>query len=161
MGADKSVRVELRGVRELNRAFKQVDLALPKELRKEFRAVAQLIRDRAAGKAGRPGRVLKVRAGQSGAGIAFPAGGTWNRSSAHDPNDFWPWWDFGGSTGRGHQPGAGGSGAIKREWTGGAGGRFLYPTIGESKGEIGAAADDAIEHVVKRAGFDTKGRADA
>lgn len=142
--ADKSVRVEIRGGRELARAFKQLETGLDKELRLAFKEIARFVANRAASKVerltGRAAASLKPRATSSGAGIAF--GGS---AAEH-----YPWLDFGGRVGRNR--------SIVREIV--PGGRYVYPTIGESKEEIGQMADDAIRTVAKRADFETRGSAD-
>lgn len=138
------------------RAFKQLDTELPKELRREFKAIAEMVAGRIRGKVprrtGAAASSVTTRAGSTGAGIAF--GGS--------KAPYFPWLDFGGSVGRGHRPGSAWSGAIRREWEGipRGSGRYVYPTIAESKGDIGAAADEAIRRVARRADFDTKGSAD-
>ncbi len=140
--------VQVRGIPELVRAFKAVDSELPKELRKRFKAVADHVvgvaQQRMPFVSGTAARSLKPRATQKGAGIAFPGGGP---GSATDKAAYYPWLDFGGTTGRGHSIKRG---RIKE-------GRYLYPAIGESKRYIGDATDDAIEETVKDARFTTTG----
>jgi hypothetical protein len=150
--------VTVRGIGEVVRAFREVDRDLPKELQKRFKAVATHVvgvaQRRMPYSTGTAARSLRPRATQKGAGIAFPAGG---RDSATDKAGYYPWLDFGGTTGRGHQ-GSGHDtfgGAIKRERI--TGGRYLYPAIGESKEYIREATDDAIEDTAKDAGFTTTG----
>jgi hypothetical protein len=142
--ADRSVRVELRGAKDLNRAFKRLETGLEKELRAAFREIARTVAGRAAAKVPRLSGVaagsIKPRASQTGAGIAF--GG----SSA----EYYPWLDFGGRVGRGK--------SVYRDLV--VGGRYVYPTIAESKDDIGRMADEAIRDVAKKADFETKGSAD-
>lgn len=142
--ADKSVRVEIRGGRELARAFKRLETGLDKELRAGFREIARTVAGRAASKVprltGRAAGSIKPRASQAGAGIAF--GG----SSA----EYYPWLDFGGRVGRGK--------SLYRDLA--TGGRYVYPTIAESKDDIGRMADDVIREVARKADFETKGSAD-
>lgn len=147
--ADKSVRVEVRGLAELNRAFRQVESDLPNELKGAFRAIAEDVAQEASGKvphrSGRAAGSIKPRAGAKGAAIAF--GG----SSA----PYFPWLNFGGSTGRGHVPGTGGSGAIKRPLV--KPDRYVYSTITDRQEKTRDAVDKAITSVAHGAGFETRG----
>lgn len=151
-------RVNVRGIREVVGAFRQIDRDLPKELQKKFKAVADHVVGVAQQKmpfvSGEAARSLRPRATQRGAGIAFPAGGTpWQGVKA----DYYPWLDFGGTTGKGHVSNGhnGFGGSVKRARV--KGGRYLYPAIGESKEFIRDHVDDAIEDVAKHAGFTTTG----
>lgn len=148
-------RVEVRGLRDLSRAFKQVDADLPKELRDEMKAIADHVvgvaQQRMPFRTGTAARSLKPRATQRGAGIAFPGGGDRGKAA------YYPWLDFGGTTGRGHVSNGhnGYGGSITRQRI--AGGRYLYPAIAESKGYIAEAVDDAVVKVAKGAGFEVRG----
>ena len=120
--ADNEVRIEVTGVRELNSAFRSFDKTLNKKLRDGFLDIATEIVDDVRSKIPDKLRTaVKARATQKSAGIAF------NGGESTDPQAWYPWWDFGGSTGRGHQVGVADSGAVKREIV--KGGRFIYPTI--------------------------------
>ena len=102
---------------------------------------------------GEAAKSLKPRATQRGAGIAFPQGGApWRGEKA----DYYPWLDFGGSTGRGHVANGhnGYGGSIVRPIV--KGGRYLYPAIAESKDFIESNMNAAIEFVAKKAGFETR-----
>lgn len=144
MAADKSVRVELRGVKELNRAFRQLETGMDVELRLAFKAIAQQVATRVAAKVprltGTAAGSVKPRASGGSAGVA--AGGA--------RAEYYPWLDFGGRVGR--------SKGNYRELV--VGGRYLYPTIGESKEDIGRMADEAIQIVARKADFETRGSAD-
>ncbi len=140
--------VNVRGVRELAGAFRQIDSTLPKELQKGFKGVADHVvgvaQQRMPFITGTAARSLRPRATQKSAGIAFPGGGPGSRD---DKAGYYPWLDFGGTTGRGH--------GISRKRV--EGGRYLYPAIGESKEYIREAVDDVIEGTAKHAGFTTTG----
>lgn len=85
------------------------------------------------------------------AGISYPAGGTpWEG----EPADYYPWLDFGGSTGRGHEDRVGGSGSIQRPVV--AGGRYLYPAIAESMHFVTEFGTSAIVKVAQRNGFEVR-----
>ncbi len=149
--------LRVRGLSEVTRAFRQVDKSLNKELVRGFKDVARHVVDVARRKMefgpGEAMSSIKPRATQKGAGIARPEGGRpWKGEKA----DYYPWLEWGGSTGRGHKDRVGGSGAIQRPFVG-HDGRYLYPAIGESKEFIRQAVDEDVERVVKRAGFTTTG----
>ena len=145
------VKVEVRGIRELSRAFKAVDAELPKRLKARFLAIAETVASSARGnvphRTGRAAASIKAKASARGAGIAF--GGT---AAPH-----YPWLDFGGSVGKGHFPGKRWSGSVTREWWGkpGGDGRYIYPAIDSHKQEITDAAEKAIADVARDAGLET------
>lgn len=146
--ADSSVRVEVRGLRELQGAFKAVDSDIPKSLRIAMKAIADHVVGEAQQKmpfiSGEAAHSLKPRATQRGAGIAYPGGGP---GSGKDKGAYYPWLDFGGRTGRKR--------SITREVI--KGGRFLYPAIAESKQYIEDHVNEAVEDAAKRAGFEVRG----
>jgi hypothetical protein len=133
--------IRVRGLKELQGAFRTIDGELPKELRVEFKAIAMSVAEKAARDVprltGAAARSIKPRATQKGFGLA--AGG--------DKAPHYPWLDFGGRVGRNR--------SIARPVI--AGGRYLYPTIAENREEIGEATDAAIKRAVARAGFDQEG----
>ena len=139
MSVETSVKIS--GLRELARAFKQIDADLPKELRDEFRKVGEHVAGVARTKTptltGRAAGSIKVRA--STRGVSLAVGGT--------RAPYFQWLDYGGRVGRKR--------SIVRPFV--KGGRIVYPAIAESNDEIRKGADAAIEKVAKRAGFTTKG----
>ena len=147
------VKVEVRGIRELAAAFKKIDAELAAQLKTRFLALAQHVVGKAQAKmefgSGPAAGSVKARGSTRGASIAF--GG----SAA----PYYPWLDFGGSVGKGHQPGKAFSGSVKRTWLGNPAGegRYVYPAISESKPETIAAIDAAIKSAAEGAGFETKG----
>lgn len=145
--ADKSVRIELRGILELQRAFKQVDKDLPDELKAEFLKVARDVANEAMSKvpsrSGRAAASIKPKASKRGASIAF--GG--------NAAPYFPWLNFGGTTGRGHGPGGGG--AIARDRV--TPDRYIYSTIEAKRDETRQAVDHALEKVIGSAGFRQSG----
>lgn len=149
--ADKSVEIKITGLKELAAAFKQIDRDLPKHLRTRFKVVADTIVGKAQQRmpfiTGSAAHDLKPVAGATYAGISRPGGGP--GSTSH-----YPWLDFGGTTGRGHQMGPG-QGAIKRMMP--KGGRYLYPAISESTQIIIKAADEAMADTCAEADLHTQG----
>jgi hypothetical protein len=143
--------VQVRGIREVQAAFRKVDKDLPKALRPEFlevaRSVVRGVQQKMPWRTGRAIRSVKPRASQRGAAIAV--GGT--------AAPYYPWLDFGGTTGKGHRPGQRFSGSVVRPWMGSPGdGRYLYPTISEQTEDIEKAAEDAVLKVARSAGLEVK-----
>lgn len=141
--------VQVRGLREVVTAFRRVDKGIPRGLRSEFLPIAQQVQSdiqrRVPVLKGNARASVKARASQRGAAIAF--GG--------DKAPYFPWLDFGGTTGKGHRPGAAYSGSVKRPWMGRPGdGRYVYPAIADNEAEIEAAATDAVLNVARIAGFE-------
>jgi hypothetical protein len=142
------VKVEVTGLNQLVRAFKQVDADIPKGLRVEMLGIARMvagdIQRRVPHQSGRAARSVRPRASPRGAGIAF--GG--------NAAPYYPWLDFGGSTGKGHRPGVGWSGSVERDMP--DGGRYVYPTIKDNGPKIEQAAGDAVINAAKRAQFEAR-----
>lgn len=163
--ADKSVEIRITGLRELNAAFKAVNADLPKHLRTRFKVAADHVvgvaQQKMPFRTGEAARSLKPVAGTLYAGISRPAGGVpWKDTTA----DYYPWLDFGGTTGRGHNSGVvharrhggqAGAGVIERDRI--KGGRFLYPAIAESTPFLIKAADSAMADTCAEADLKTEG----
>jgi hypothetical protein len=140
--------VQVKGLREVQWALRKVDKDIPKGLRQELlpaaRKVQDDIRSRVPMQSGKARGSVRARASQRGASIAV--GG----NSA----PYYPWLDFGGSTGKGHKPGVSGSGSVKRDMP--KGGRYLYPAIAANEDMLEKAATDAVVNLAKRAQFEVK-----
>jgi hypothetical protein len=143
-------QVRVTGLRELGQGFKSIERGLGRELSKGLRGVAETvagaIRSRMPGSAGAG---IKARGTQRGAGIAFPGG------EATGPQDFIPWLEFGGSTGKGHKVGVPWSGSVQRERI--DGGRWIYPTIAAHNDQISEDVAEVLEDLAKKVGFRTHG----
>ena len=139
--------VKVTGLRELGKAFKQIDDDLPKELKGEFlgiaRRVANVVVQRMPFRDGQAAASVGARATVRGASIV--AGGA----------PYYQWLDFGGSVGRGHKAGVAGSGSVKRVFI--KGGRYIYPALADERKRTEAAVDAAVTHTALRAGFEVKG----
>ena len=150
MAKDTSVSVKVTGLAEVNRALKRTSDELKPELKAELLKVA----DKVAGDVQQrmpwlTGRAIQSVAPHSTAGGASIAAG--GRAAP-----YYGWLDFGGTTGRGHVPGKGGSGSISRPYMGkgtGEFGRYLYPAIMADEQVILEDAGKAIDTVMGRAGF--------
>jgi hypothetical protein len=140
------VSVKVTGLRELATAFRRVDTELPRELKSRFLPIAQrvagVVQQRMPIRSGRAAGSVGARATVRGASVV--AGG---RAAP-----YYQFLDFGGTTGRGHHPGGGGS--VKRPFV--KGGRYIYPAIAESRDDTAKAVDDAIEGAARAAGFVTR-----
>jgi hypothetical protein len=164
------VKLRVTGLKEVQGAFRQVDLDLPKELRLHLKDIADhvvgIAQQRMPHIEGEAQKSLKPRATQKGAGIAFPSGGpdSWapgmgGSKGRGEKGAYYPWLDFGGTTGRGRVSAGGHQRASAR---GNAnrplvkGGRYLYPAIGESKGYIEEQVLAAVEVVAERAKFEVR-----
>jgi hypothetical protein len=154
--AGSGIRIQTTGIPELKRSLKQMDPALAKEFRSGFKKIAEKvaadIRPKVPHKSGRAAASVKGVAKGVGGGVAF--------GGAQAP--YFPWLDFGGSTGRGHKPGVRDSGAIKNDPFMGPGpykeGRYVYPTIREDHDmlmdEVGKMVEQTAHKVqLKAEGF--------
>lgn len=135
------VKVEIRGLRELAAAFKQLDSELPKAMKARLHSIVTTIAGAAAGfvpvRTGKAAASVRPRSTAKGAGIAF--GGP----SA----EYFPWLNFGGKVGKGK--------SVQREMV--LPDRYIYTTIGMFRGEILEGVDGAIRDTAVQAGFETRG----
>lgn len=63
---------------------------------------------------------------------------------------YYPWLDFGGSTGPGHRPGVANSGSVKRSRV--HGGRYMYPGIERNEEAVREAVGDWLGAIIDRSG---------
>lgn len=135
----------IRGLKEFKAALRQIDNDLGPELRKGLNEVAQIVVDPARAKVPRrSGRAQEsMKAGSTQNAAQIKVGG--------NAAPYYPWLDFGGSVGRGHRPGAAGSGAIKRPFI--KKGRFVYPTAEAKQGELADKLEEVLGTLTGKAGF--------
>lgn len=142
------VKIRVKDIGKFVGALRKVKDDVPGQMKEGFLKIAEIVADATRGKTpkrtGRAAASITARGKQRGAAIAV--GG---QKAPH-----YPWLDFGGSTGKGHIPGKGWSGAIKRTMP--EGGRYLYPTIKDNSETIRHETDALLERVIKGAGFDTR-----
>lgn len=148
--------IQVRGLREVTNALRKVDREIPKGFRGAFLPIARrvvagvkgAVNADAKNPTGRAASSVTARASQRGAAVSF--------GGATAP--YFPWLDFGGTTGRGHIPGQAWSGSIKRPWAGHpvGSGRYVYPTIEEQREEIMATAEEAVLSAARAAGFEVQ-----
>jgi hypothetical protein len=139
--AKSDVRVVTHGIPELQRALKRLGNGAEKELKSEFKDIAEDVaadvRPKVPSISGRAASSVKGRGTSRGGSIAF--GGS---AAPH-----YPWLDFGGRVGRNR--------SIERPFV--PEGRYLYPTIREKRPELIRRTDEVIERLAKKAGFTTHG----
>lgn len=142
-------RIEVRGVKDLQKALRQIDKDLPKELAVGLAEASEIVANAARPlvprRSGAAAASIKVKKSQRSAQIAV--GGS--------KAEYFPWLDFGGSTGPGHVPGQTGSGAVKRSII--PEGRYIYPTLRKKGPEVKAKIDEVLRKMAVKAGFETTG----
>lgn len=138
---DASLKVT--GLVDLQKALRQVDKDLPKELAAGLAEASEIVagaaRPRVPVRTGRAAASIKVRKQQRAASIAV--GGA--------KAGYYPWLDFGGSVGRAK--------AIHRPFI--PGGRYIYPALRDKDREVKAKVDEVLARMAVKAGFDTEGDA--
>lgn len=137
-------KIVVVGIPDLQKALKQIDRDLPKELAAGLAEASQIVLDAAKpkvprGKTGRAQDSMKVRKQQRGAALAV--GGS--------KAPYFPWLDFGGKVGRNK--------SVKRPFI--PEGRYIYPTLKEKRPQVAAKVDEVLERLATAAGFETEGDA--
>jgi hypothetical protein len=154
-------KVEVRGIRDLRKALKDVGDDAPKELRDGLAEAAEIVASAARLKvphrSGDAAGSIKVRKQSAAAALAM--GG--NKAP------YYGWLDFGGTVGKGRVAGgakkrAGGAtgghaGSVKRPWM--PEGRYIYPTLREKRKEVDDKVDQVLKTLAEKAGFETHGDA--
>lgn len=138
--------IEIKGLKELKSALKELEGKVPKDLAQGFKAIASTLADKVRSQVA-PKFQKSVKAGgtQKGGTIKYAEIQTtapWNTAK-----NITGWWDFGGHVGRG------------KGWTRPhfPGGRLLYPTISRERSNTIKMVDTLIADLARRAGFETKG----
>ena len=147
MGSPPLAELRMTGLAELRKAMRDAEAGSQKHLQIHFKDVAGVVASAVAGQVpvGPSGKAAgSVRARATATSASIVAGGP----SA----PYFPWLEFGGSTGRGHRPGVGDSGAIKRDFI--KAGRTIYPTIADMSDVIVQAASDGIGDALREAGWE-------
>ena len=136
-------KLEITGIKELQKSLLDVDRDLPKELAAGLAEASEIVaagtRARMPRRTGRAAESVKVRKQQRGASLAI--GG--NKA------EYTPWLDFGGRVGRNK--------SVVRPFL--KEGRYVYPTLKDKRPEVEAKVDEVMKRLAERAGFDTKGDA--
>jgi hypothetical protein len=130
--------IQISGLREFQKALRDMDRDLPKQLRIALNSASQLVIDYAkpkvAKRSGRAAGSLKVRSSQKAARIA--AGGS--------RAPYYPWLDFGGSVGPGK--------SVKRPFY--TEGRYIYPGLRANRDKITQQLEVALTELAKGAGLE-------
>jgi hypothetical protein len=136
-------KVEVKGLRDLRRALKDVAEATPADLRDGLAELSGIVaaaaRERMPERSGRARASIVVRRQSAAAAIA--TGGS--------KAPYEPWLDFGGRVGP-HK-------STVRPFF--KAGRYLYPALADNREEIGRRLDVLLADLAHKAGFDTTGDA--
>jgi hypothetical protein len=143
------VPIRVDGIPEVAKALRAVDKGLVKLLRDGMKEAAEIaateIRTRVPKRSGRAAASVKAKGTNKGGGITF--GGT--------KAPYYPWLDFGGSVGKGHQAGKAFSGAVKRPII--DGGRYVYPGVAATQDEVREKVDELLADLIRRHDLPTSG----
>lgn len=130
--------VKIEGLVEFRRSLRALGKDGPKALRVALNAGAELVLGRARPKVpsvtGKARASMKTRSSQTAVRVAV--------GGKRAP--YYPWLDFGGAVGRGD--------ATKRRFY--ADGRYLYPTLSESRGDVEDLLADQLAAVARQSGLD-------
>ena len=138
LSAGEGVRVEFDGLRDLRKDLGNLDKALAKEMRLVLKEATEMVAKEARRRAPR-------RTGALAASIKAGTSGT--RALIRSNSPYFPVHEFGGTTGRGHQPRrGGGSVTIKRS-------EMVYGAIAAKSSEAERLVLKGIDKLGKRAGF--------
>lgn len=129
--------IKVTGLKEFQRAIKEVDRELPKSLRKAFNDVAGVVADdvRRLVPVDSGAARASVRAASTQSAAAIKAGGR--------KAPYYPWLDFGGKVGVNR--------SVRRPFI--PGGRYLYPSIKRNRGVMLEALDDALATLFRQEGW--------
>lgn len=140
-------KIVVTGLPDLQKALKQLDKQLPKELAAGLAEASEIVAKDARAKvpvrSGAAVGSIKVRKQQRAAAIAV--GG--NKAP------YFPWLDFGGQIGG--KSGAASGNRGKRPFL--KEGRYIYPSLRNKRPEVAAKIDEVLERMALKAGFETEG----
>lgn len=127
--------IQITGLRQMNKALKQVDTDLPKGTRLALNEGATIVADEARPhvprRTGRAAATYRARSTRTAARVAI--------GGAKAP--YVPWLDFGGT-----------ANTAKRQFI--KSGRYLFPALERKRPEVLAALERAVVAVVEGAGLD-------
>lgn len=134
-------KIKVVGIPQLQKALRDIDKDLPKELAEGLAEAAEIVRGAAAVKvprrSGAAAESIKVKKQQRSASLAV--GG--------NAAPYFPWLDFGGKVGRNK--------SVTRYFL--KGGRYVYPALKEKDKQVRAKVDEVLERMAKKAGFEQEG----
>jgi hypothetical protein len=129
--------VVVRGLRDVQKALRDVDRELGPELRKGLNEVAEIVASAARPlvptRSGRARASIKVGSSQRAAQLKV--GGT--------KAEYFPWLDFGGTVGRKH--------ATRRPFI--KEGRYIYPTLRKKRADVEDKLFEVVGRLTDRAGL--------
>lgn len=133
--------IRMGGIRELQKALKEIDGEAQKELRLVWNAAAEMVaaeaRSRMPSKSGKARASVKVASSQREARVKIGA--------ARAP--YAPWLDFGGKVGR--------EGSITRPFL--KDGRYVYPAYYSLKDDIQKLLEKKIQELCEKHGLNVEG----
>lgn len=139
--AAAETRIEVKGLRELQRALKEADASLPRQIRVALNAASDLVikyaQPRIPARTGRGRQSLKARSTQRVAQVAI--------GGKRAP--YMPWLDFGGEGKRRGRP-------SKRPFI--KEGRYIYPGLAANRDEITQVMTDALTQLARDAGLEVE-----
>jgi hypothetical protein len=142
---DGYAAARVTGLRDCQRALRDISRDLPKELRVGLNKVAGVVvtdvRGHVEHVTGRAASSVVPKSTQTAVRIAF--GGP--------KAPYYPWLDFGGSVGRGRN--GRGTGSVKRPVV--KGGRYVFPAIKRATPAMFSVLDNVVRDVTAKAGLDS------
>lgn len=145
--------VVVTGLRETLNGIKKLEESAPKKLRDAMKAASLVIVDDVRRKVprrrGKAASSVRARGGVKGAQVAV--------GGASAP--YYPWLDFGGTTGKGHRPGRAYSGSVERTYLGRpyGDGRYLYPSIADNIEDVQDAFISSLNGLLTQYGMKVEG----
>lgn len=147
--------IAVEGMKDLQKALKEMDGESQKEIRVALNAVAATVAQGAA-------RRVPVKTGRARASLREFSSQRETRIAAGGRKaPYYGWLDFGGTVGKGRTPGgfkkkAGGAtggtaGSIHRPWF--EGGRYIYPTIAANRDSLAKAVHKQLMDLAKSKGL--------
>lgn len=142
-------KIVVVGIPDLQKALRQMDKDLPRELAAGLAEAAEIVAEAARPlvphRSGSAAGSIKVKKQQRAA--ALGVGG--------NEAPYFPWLDFGGQIGAksGKAKGDRGRRPFFQK------GRYIYPTLSRKNKQVKAKVDEVLERMARRAGFETEGDA--
>lgn len=133
-----SITIKVAGLKEMNKALRQLDKDAPKATKQALNGVADLLVQRARPKIPvRKGNAARsLRASSTANQARITAGGSKAR--------YYAWLDFGGRTGI--------KKSVHRTFI--RGGRYIYPTLADMNDEITSKMENDLNDVARSAGLE-------
>jgi hypothetical protein len=143
--------IAVEGMKDLQRALKDLDGESQKEIRVALNEVAATVAQGAS-------RRVPVRTGRARGSLRAMSSQRETRISAGGRKaPYYGWLDFGGTVGKGRIAGgekkrAAAAGSVKRPWF--EGGRYIYPTIAANRDSLAKAVEKQLVDLARRKGLE-------